>query len=54
VRLALRGRRNLDGGVDRVEDDPSRQALRVRARQISAHSLATAVILTALATAFPL
>ncbi len=54
MRLALRGRRNLDGGVEKVEDDPSRRALRVRARRISAQSLGTAAVVTALATALPL
>jgi hypothetical protein len=54
VRLALRGRRNLDGGVEEIDDDRSRRALALRGRRISVHSLALAAALTALATALPL
>jgi len=44
----------MDDGEEKVEDDPSRQALMARGRRISAQSLITAAILTALATALPL
>ncbi len=50
----MRGQRNMDSGVERVEDDPSRQALRQRARAISAKSLAVGVLLAAIAVAVPL
>ncbi len=44
----------MDGGVEKVEDDPSRRALAARGRRISAHSLISAIVITALATALPL
>jgi hypothetical protein len=49
VRLAARGLRDLDTGPERITDDAERAQVRRQARVVHAQSLATAVLLTALA-----
>jgi hypothetical protein len=46
VRLASRGQREIDGRVERIEDDELRHALRRRANVIVAQSLMIAVAVT--------
>jgi hypothetical protein len=48
VRLALRGRRNMDGGAEAITDADVRAAVRRQARRV----LVRAVLATAAATAF--
>ena len=46
MRLASRGQREIDGRVERIEDDELRHALRRRANVIVAQSLMIAVAVT--------
>ena len=49
MRLAARGLRDLDSGPERITDDAERAQVRRQARAVHAKSLATAVLLSALA-----
>jgi len=54
VRLAARGTREVDGGVEPVADEAERSALRRRARGVWAASALLAAIGTTVIMALPL
>lgn len=53
VLLAARGARNLDGGVEAVDDEGERAALQRKARRVHVKALAFAAVGTAIALALP-
>ena len=51
--MAARGTRNMDAGEESIDDEREVKALRATARRIHRRALITAVIVTAVALAFP-
>ncbi len=53
IALAASGRRNMDAGEEKVEDENLIEQLRKKARAINRRALITAIAITILAVAFP-
>ena len=53
MRLGSRGLREVDGRVERIEDDAERRAVRRRALVVTVQALAIAVVVTAIAWLVP-
>ena len=53
MRMALRGQRNLDSGVEQVTNDTERRALRLRARRVFLLGNLSGLVLAGLLAALP-
>jgi hypothetical protein len=54
VSLAARGARNMDSGVENLDDDELKEQLRRLARKVYVESVLTGIVLTALFLLIPL
>ena len=50
MRLAARGQRDMDSGVEQVADHDILRALRAQARRVQTRAVATALVLTVVFT----